>query len=422
MSEILERLGQVGFDAVIEAVQRVIAEPTADLTLTFILLAAVTVALLLLVVGMLLILTPSRKRVVKIRRRPLSTEAAAEGGQVASADEFVVIEGWEEESERLALETPAASLQPGGTVSPEPRRRAPSWVLGSATVPLLVVLAVLAGYVATGTDAYCATLCHSSSEAVIAAAEIDHASCVSCHEQPGLWGAVDNLSSRTRMVVREMQSDASDVRVTLHPSGCLRCHGAVLDTVTEGPTGVRMSHREPVSAGMSCTECHRTVGHTERRSEATMSQCLPCHDAERASADCETCHVLDPLTEGIASEESTKTLGSGRVVYPTVPIDRRECGGCHDEANECDTCHGLRMPHSEEFIEGEHAQAAAFERKDLCYRCHEVWECNPCHRNFNAHGPNWKSEHRASAWDAGCTCHQFRSDRDYPICYRCHDR
>ncbi|MDI6901755.1 MAG: hypothetical protein QMC79_08700 [Anaerosomatales bacterium] len=421
MSELLDRIGQVGLDGVIEAVRRVIAEPTADLTLTFIFLAAVTVALLLLVVGLLLVLTPSRKRVVKIRRRPLPGGPAPQS-EAAATEELTVIEGWEDESEREPLAMPELSQQPEADVAGEPRRWLPAWALGSATVPLLIVLAGFAGYVATGTDAYCATLCHSTSEAVIAAAEIDHASCVSCHEQPGLWGVVGNVSSRTRMVVRELQGDASDPRATLHPAGCLGCHGDVLDEVTESPAGIRMSHREPVSAGMSCTECHRTVGHTERRSEATMSQCLPCHDAEQASADCETCHVLDPLTQGIASEESTKTLGSGRVVYPTVPIDRRECSGCHDEESECDTCHGLRMPHSEEFIEGDHASAAAFERKELCYRCHEVWECNSCHRNFDAHGLNWKYEHRASAWDAGCTCHQFRSDRDYPICYRCHDR
>jgi hypothetical protein len=158
-----------------------------------------------------------------------------------------------------------------------------------------------------------------------------------------------------------------------------------------------------------------------------MSTCLPCHDAKTASAACSTCHTEDPATVAFVAGAAREGLGSGKYVFPAVRAANRRCGDCHDEARECDTCHGVRMPHSDDFIEGAHARSAAFTGKLKCWKCHDPqWCSSGCHGAFSpdgtrsSHAGNWEQEHKRADWSGGCICHSQRGKRKGSMCYLCH--
>jgi multisubunit Na+/H+ antiporter MnhC subunit len=405
-----------------DAVTQALSNPTASPVVSAFVLTALVILLLMVVLGILLALTPNRRKVVKRVRRRRVPGAGGEATETVPGDEGAgdspAVAGAAVAGAALAEDESDAAAEGGTETAPRSKRRVVSWGL----VVALVVLALVVGYAATGTDAYCMDMCHSPSEAVDTAAEIDHASCTSCHEAPGVTAIVANASSRTRMAVAYATGTRPGGGALIPSNSCLHCHERILDETVETARGIRMSHAEPVEDGMTCTACHALTGHSERKT-FSMSTCLPCHDGTTASADCEICHSGDPYdipAEG--SEESTQTLGSENVVYPVTFIDEKTCGGCHQQEVSCDPCHGLRMPHTEEFMASGHAPSAAWERKEMCFRCHEeVGDCvGACHLDFDAHAPGWKQEHRNAPWDSGCACHQNNSGREFPMCDLCH--
>jgi hypothetical protein len=99
-------------------------------------------------------------------------------------------------------------------------------------------------------------------------------------------------------------------------STCMGCHAAVktespevqklaaLAERNEQPKWVRIyyfepeaavffSHKPHVKANIACTECHGNVPEAQkmkREVKQTMSWCLDCHRARKASIDCYVCH------------------------------------------------------------------------------------------------------------------------------------
>lgn len=97
-------------------------------------------------------------------------------------------------------------------------------------------------------------------------------------------------------------------------SACMECHGADgVDNpalqrlvsfarnnreirwvrVYQIPTYVRFSHRAHVAAGGTCEECHGQVKERDqlfRETDISMTGCMNCHTAKKASNDCLYCH------------------------------------------------------------------------------------------------------------------------------------
>ncbi|MBN2848535.1 MAG: hypothetical protein JXP72_08840, partial [Coriobacteriia bacterium] len=189
---------------------------------------------------------------------------------------------------------------------------------------------------------------------------------------------------------------------------------------------IRVSHAEPLSAGMNCVDCHGDVGHLGEpgRVPVSMDRCLGCHDGETAAAACATCHTTDIAATGRDALVATdgRATGSGEYQYPTVVASDTDCSGCHEVETQCDPCHGLRLPHPERFVSGYHAADAAFEKKESCYRCHDTRDCQSCHAPFSTgHASNWRVDHTRASWDAGCGCHGRGTNVDTPICVFCHE-
>lgn len=305
---------------------------------------------------------------------------------------------------RAAIAGPEAELE----IPAQPARGRPQLTAGRAVVVLgVVVIALVAAYGITGTNAFCGAQCHSNDATVQAATKSIHANvtCVACHEAPLPTGLAQNAVLRISYAIAAEKGTTaaeSSASVTVDESRCLSCHQNILQgTVTLPANGLKISHKEPLASGMRCDDCHSGYAHSAKLTNTGMSRCTPCHDGKQASSACSTCHVGDPAAAGVDfGPTATK-----------VSLAQRDCTGCHSLV-KCDACHGLRLPHSQQFINGGHARTAAFEGKQLCWRCHSYAFCSQCHRESfqnQPHGANWKVQHAVAAWSSPCGCHQGMS-------------
>lgn len=353
----------------------VVAAPMANLSAALLLLAALALVLLIVVTIIALLVLPAPKP----PRRSASRAAVKEA----------------------PFRSKTARLKP--------------WVV----IGILAAAALVLGYVGTGSDEFCVS-CHaevaarpaaagSQDATVTVAQEAFHAGirCVRCHEDPAPLGVPSSVAARVRFGILYMTgSDPSDGVATVPARRCVACHRSILDrTVESTETGVRMSHVEPVRAGVPCVDCHKNAGHLDIAQGVSMNTCIMCHDGVNAPAECSACHTKDTAF----AARSRRTFSF--VHLPPVT----DCGGCHDQRT-CDACHGLRMPHSQEFLNGEHARQAGFEKKQLCWRCHTYVQCGKCHavkppgQGAWGHGTGdwWRNEHgrvTPKGAQAGCGCH-----------------
>ncbi len=378
----------------IEVVREVIAAPQANLTAAMLLLASLAL-LMLIVVGVIALL------VLPSPRRPRTRTASGMG--------------------RSALEGRAAPL-----LTP----------MRVVVIAVLLLGALAIAYAGTSTDGACGS-CHAdilasrtgsdevtdTADAVASSQAHRGIRCVRCHEDSLPLGLLPNVGARVRMGLASLTGRTARGSSALVPSRrCLACHRRILDGVVESTaTGVVMSHREPLGAGVSCLECHQNVGHQPGPQGVSMNTCVRCHDGERASATCSACHTKD----------TAYAARSRRTFAPVHLPPVNDCGGCHDQ-RVCDACHGLRMPHPQDFLDGEHARSAGFEKKELCWRCHEWTECGKCHmvkapgRGAWGHGTGdwWRQEHgriTPKGSPAGCGCHgRSPYARSGNYCKACH--
>lgn len=310
---------------------------------------------------------------------------------------------------------PAGKRRPVDAVGSAPRADRRAWLagpLGSAVIVLAVASSLASGYAFTSQDRYC-LYCHvPAGDGGVAAAQGDAAhggaSCVSCHEEPG--ALLGNAVARVGDVSARLGSGDPGHRAVVRSGRCLACHTEdVAAPSVDTTTGVAMSHAEPLAAGWACADCHKGGGHAPVVEKHAMSQCLVCHNAEDASAACETCHTTDvAAASGLSAER----------VFGRAAITSTDCEGCHSMEN-CDACHGLRMPHPEEFLKT-HPRYAGFDRKQQCLeRCHTQADCGACHGAWNSHGANFRDEHMSLPRDSACTtCH---SRHEGSMCALCHD-
>lgn len=421
LNDFLEMLSTINPAKTWATVVSLVKEPGQNPSLTLLILAAASLLMLLIVLALLLVLTPRRRAVKKVRRYRVDPRLLDPLNQGMFA---------------RMLERPETPPEPQVPVVVPPtkrdKRRATydrvvMAVSSPLVVALLVVLALAGTYFATSTNAFCAGACHGSQKTVRAAHSLRHARCVQCHERPGVSGVPANVSSRLRMAVGSLRGGTSG-RATADSTSCLRCHKPIQTETTVSRRGIRVSHKEFLAEGEPCVSCHDGMGHVKVAYKRGMSTCVVCHDGKTASQKCITCHVQDPAKTAFASDEPTsQPKGSGRYIYPTVQAANRECGNCHDLPKRCDPCHaGVRMPHSDEFKRHGHAMAAAFERKAVCWRCHEPGYCNNCHTGIertgvSGHLEDWKARHKGMPRNAGCTCHTSRpAVPKRPFCQACH--
>lgn len=400
---------KVDYGALLTQLRGVLVDPASNLTAFILVLAIIAIAgLMVISVLMLFLLGPGGRRrpgKKKLPTKGIRAGAAAEAGPTAA----VQAAGPEASEESRTGATPARKPK-------KSRKRLPKlaqWAMVLACVAGAVYL--IGGY--SGSQAICLKACHQKSVKI--AAEHKSVRCVECHEGRGL----DRVIAVPRRLAH-VATAGFGMRITSYPSvegrECAACHTvAEADRAAEKDKFLLMSHREPVGAGLRCGECHR-VAHSAKAQlvPGAMQVCVRCHDADAAKADCSVCHRGDPT-------RIVWARGDKRPYSPVPTKNKYQCGACHEQT-KCDACHGLRLPHSQDFLDRGHARMAAFDGKKLCWRCHSRAFCGKCHFSLEAHGANakWKVEHgRGASFSSPCGCHDGKGVRapGSAFCPLCHD-
>lgn len=158
--------------------------------------------------------------------------------------------------------------------------------------------------------------------------------CVSCHQEPGLLGA---LSQRAGIIKHYSISNIYFRRyrpmlaTVMDNRNCLGCHEPIMLTTVKSRKGVLVSHKEINAAGLSCSRCHAGVGHaskTARIRRHMHEYCFACHQKPARTRACSFCHTNDIGSKGRNQIDE----------YRKVELDLRACDGCH-ATSTCKSCH-----------------------------------------------------------------------------------
>jgi hypothetical protein len=307
LSSIIPRLGEI------------LANPQENLVEFLLLVAIVVLCILLLLVTLLLWLR--RARPVRIVERLVYEEAVVEessgSGTFAEADaggagEGAGAGGEDKDGEGAGAFAEAPLTGEEAVVEPHEgevvletvtllkhRRSLWRWLYGTWIVLGVLVIAWLATGLMTSARWSCSN-CHLRDEKTLTGRHVAGAAndphrrvaCVRCHEP---WGSLGSLTlgvpGRVVHVLSATLNEGKALGYTTPPTdACRLCHKSVLRRAFESAT-LRVSHREPLAAGLVCTDCHHTseAGQIGRETSG-MQSCLFCHNKRRASAACTQCH------------------------------------------------------------------------------------------------------------------------------------
>lgn len=366
---------------------------------TALLVALIAVGLIVVIFAVVIALLPSKRKVVRKRRvRRTTRVVAAASGAGAAGDGATQAEG----------QSQAAATR---------GRRPVGLVITTAILLVAAVAAFVATYEYTGSNEYCGQSCHVTDPHVLLALKTHHAKCIDCHEADPISG----MAARVRMAVsKSPESGRVVVSVPIDPAQCLRCHQVIAATTVTTATGLRISHKEILAQGYTCSDCHHDIGHTKTGTlTAGMGQCMSCHNGVRAPKSCTTCHTTgSPITVASAATKAASLFD-----YGTVRVANQDCARCHGAEKECIACHGLVLPHSAAFVYGGHARVAAFSGKQMCFKCHSLTWCGngTCHGNFT-HPASWLKEHQTGTSARCGSCHVSWLKNPVPadFCKVCH--
>ncbi len=272
---------------------------------------------------------------------------------------------------------------------------------------------------------------------------------------------------------------------------CTQCHSD--NRIVTTTQGVLIDHDVHAEKEVQCTYCHNRIAHREdfeltlKNPDGTpshkhddfmsMTACFRCHELAndglerplKAPGKCTLCHPpnfrfkppshLEPdffpkghaemATEAAkvaeegkaAAEESAAESEGGEAAeeplgmeLPTV-AEVNYCATCHIEKVFCNGCHGMEMPHPEEFLKpktptdpaGHPVMSKA--KPEKCELCHQVKKtdfCNKCHHGTEIKwdyktAPPWINQHAKAVGETGidaCTekCHTTT------FCSDCHTK
>ncbi len=394
--------------AVIQSIPDIVRNPAANPLQATILLGIGLILLLIIVLSVLLmIMRPSAEE-----EALLMGDTEAEGAEDVLAPE-----------ERARLEK-------------EERRahRAASLTVTSIIILVGVGVWMVAG-LTTGASEVC-TSCHfNTSHAAATADPHKDIECVQCHEGGGKMARLTvNVATRFEHVAfaRTDNAAAAAFGQPVASDGCRSCHKeAITGTFFDEELQLKVVHSHPLEAGAQCVDCHALTDGVVNAKTVGMAPCLRCHDGTQAKADCNVCHVGDP-SQAIRPSVDINQMAAAQVPNP-------QCDGCHKDQTTCMNCHGIEMPHSQQFRAYGHAREAVIDiwygDGKKCEKCHYGTH-NGCIRlgchSFPIAGghpnPAWAKMHQKTQWSdaaakTACACHDWNSyDHNGMIyCQICHE-
>ena len=320
----------------------------------------------------------------------------------------------------------------------EPGSRSRARVIGAriAIVLAILVLVLVATDYVTSRPGLCGS-CHEMGPRYASWAKSGHAAvvCVSCHQSPTSWYALPRrLIARAGLLGRDTwwhftgrSADGTDddepPTALVSNKNCLQCH----DPNRQATSGFRIliNHVEHAEMNETCLSCHVNTAHPEEtrgRALSLMDQCFACHgtaEVPEASAACGLCHPVDfELLPASHKDAKWKSGEHGQVAIQ----DRPQCAMCHKEIF-CTGCHGLEMPHPENWARGqpaEHATVAERNRR-VCARCHKEKPdlCSMCHhRGWEPKRGPWIAQHPLMVRQRGAAfCMECHTATFCPDCH-----
>ena len=195
---------------------------------------------------------------------------------------------------------------------------------------------------------------------------------------------------------------------------CARCHTTVPKTVKwKGGSFPHAKHAEAVGDCVSCHtpysdhgkmswgkeacgSCHTDVPLPHPRNfrttmgrvvkKAGFDACLMCHNSKESQEKCTPCHLGGPkkVIEWKGMELSHANHARHDIDCTTCHTELDHHGGVALTPSECNECHGVTMPHPDDFAEthGELFMEHKLEL-DTCSTCHEGGMpgkfCQTCH-------------------------------------------
>lgn len=311
------------------------------------------------------------------------------------------------------------------------------WFVTMISIATLMLL-LLAVNFGSGSNKVCVS-CHKTTTHEVSITKTGphkNASCISCHEPAGvgarmftsLFPRVSHIFKGAKVAQQEQSAlnaqytstDGVTVDVGalsdqmnsnyggVNSQSCAQCHGSIEKGVsTNGTTGIRVEHEQPLEEGMKCTDCHTMGGEKGQIVYSRgMDACIVCHDGKTAASECATCH-----TKNFAAASASRVKPAEGETH-NINMD---CYTCHNPAR-CDACHGgVRMPHSKKFMTtGVHAYDGAYaiwNKTTKCSKCHDYkTECGKCHGTLPYHQaiiPDFAQTHQSGMFeDKPCgLCH-----------------
>ncbi len=212
--------------------------------------------------------------------------------------------------------------------------------------------------------------------------KIDAAGCRACHTRqransphPATWASMHGTQAK---------HDSKECMVCHTKDTCTSCHGVTMPHAQGWLTKHGPASR---TDGAVCRKCHQQTDcntcHQNKRPHP--SPWIPQHgkQAMASPAKCNACHQQ---TDCAVCHKSLKPAFHDQT-WPTAhPQSGTKQGNlcklCHATGKKgdfCTTCHGLKMPHAENFAT-EHKGVASFADKAVCFKCHSRKEfCVTCH-------------------------------------------
>ncbi|MCL6472684.1 MAG: NapC/NirT family cytochrome c [Firmicutes bacterium] len=287
-------------------------------------------------------------------------------------------------------------------------------------VVAVILIILFAGSYYTGQPKFCAN-CHSLKKEAKALEKSAHAGikCLSCHQPPGITGAIAQKVDYARWFwVYAITNKANPGKARIEDAACLKCHSEVRQK-TLSRYGIRVSHKEFLDAGADCMDCHNSVAHAgliKPETVPSMSACVKCHNDKTAKADCSLCHEKD-IGEKIRTPKRD-------LIKTGIFVNWDFCYRCH-QPQKCTNCHGLQMPHPPNWVSEVKHALPAFTNPNVCFRCHDMpyaplqasrLQGCTCHGTMEYHGTfdEWRKQHGPIATG------KIPGNGENENCYSCH--
>lgn len=275
------------------------------------------------------------------------------------------------------------------------------------SIAMLVILAAMTNVLATRNEVCLA--CHASMQSTGKHASL---SCVSCHQDPGLSGALVFRLKETRMLLVSPVRGTRAAFACVPENTCRSCHERPLSK-TQTVGAIRVRHVDFIGA-YACVSCHPAIGHHPKRQASVMETCAKCHARDIESKNCRVCHT-GKIALVLAARSTFAQYRHDSLWRATHGLKAsNSCFACHERA-DCQRCHET-YPHFAGWpaAHGQIAKTNVFS----CRTCHLITACNDCHGIEMPHPDTWRKEHGAKArlsWKTQCSnCHTRES------CLACH--